>query len=107
MPTNDGKTTTNDLLRRTHSWRNYDPEEFVEAARVDGKVNARQELKAVEGGRFYPFLKAGHKFFRALDPDEMQSWANQNPEMMKWIGVYGYLEDLITWPQYTGIEQEL
>lgn len=101
------QTTARDLTMRGHSWRNYDPEEFLEAADMDGKVRAREELRAVESGRFYEFLKAGHKFFAPLDPDERREWAERNPDVMDWIGVWGYLEDLTTFPEYTDIDQNV
>lgn len=100
----DGTTTARDLTMRSHSWRNYEPEEFIEAAKADGKVNAREELRTVEGGRFYPLLEAGHKFFTPLDPDERREWAKRNPDMMEWIAVWGYLEDLNYFPDYSGID---
>lgn len=102
----DDQTTTHDLALRAHSWRNYDPEEFIEAAKADGKTKAREELRVVESGRFYDFLKAGHKFFAPLDPDEREEWARQNPDMMEWIGVWGFLEDLHAFPEYSGIDPD-
>lgn len=98
------KTTTRELSLRPHSWRSHEPEEYIEAAESDGKPDARAELSSVEGGRFVPMLKAGHKFFAALDPDERRDWADQNPEMMDWISVWGYLEDLTAFPKHGNID---
>lgn len=103
----DEDLTAHDLALRPHSWRHYEPEEFVVAAKNSGKVEARQEFRAVEAGRFAPFVEAGHKFFRALDPDERDAWASRNPDMMEWIGAWGFLMNLNTFEEWSGIEQEL
>lgn len=100
MVDTDDLTTVYDLRKRSHSWRNYGPDEFVEAAIADGKVEARTELSAVESGRFEPMLEAGSKFFRALDPDERREFANRNPDMMRWLGAWNMLQDLNPWNEY-------
>lgn len=91
----DRDLTADDLALRGHSIRNYKPEEFRVVARNSGKPEAREELRAVEGGRFNTLLKSYHEFFRALDPDERRTWANGNPLIMEWVNVWAFLEDLI------------
>lgn len=107
MPDNQGRTTRQDITTRSHSWRNFEPEEFLEVAMADGEANAREALKYVESGRFYPSLKETYNFFIPLDPDERREWVDRNPDMAKWIGVYAALEHLNTAPDYTGIESLL
>lgn len=86
--------TIAELQRRPHSWRGYEPQEFIDVAVADGKVNARKELRTLESGRFEPMLKAGHKFFSMLDRDEMEEFADRNQDLVNWISVWGFLEDL-------------
>jgi hypothetical protein len=100
----DDETTAFDLAGRPHSWRHYEPEDFIEANRNDPTVEVRKELQIVESGRFYDMLEAGHKFFRALDPDERRDFAQANPDLIAWIGVYAHLNHLNTFEEYTGIE---
>lgn len=106
-PDVDPDLTPKDLDLRPFSIRNFEPEEFIVAAQNGGKAAARKSLRRVESGRFEPMLAEGHKFFRALDPDERRDFAEANPGLMKWLGVWGFLEDLITFPKHSGIDQEL
>lgn len=88
------ETTIMDLQLRSHSWRGYEPQEFIDVAINDGKVNARKELGTLEGGRFEPLLEAGHKFIVRLDPDEIEEFASRNQDFTNWISVWGFLQDL-------------
>lgn len=91
---------TRDLALRAHSWRNYEPDEFIEAAVEDSKREARQELQTVEAGRFYDMLKAGFNFYKALDRDELDDFAAANQDFVNWIAVYGWLEGLRRFRDY-------
>lgn len=100
-----------ELIRRGHSIRNFDPEEFRDLVDEyehipEGKAEARKALKFVESGRFYPMLQAAHKFFRHLDPDEQRDFARRNPGLIEWVNLYGYLEDLIQWKKYVNDGQQ-
>lgn len=98
-------TTSTNLLARPHSWRNYEPAEFVAVAEREGKAEARSHLRRVEDGRFNKFLKYAHKFFGPLDEDEREEFARRNPDLVAWIGAYGYLEDLQPYPEYAGVTE--
>lgn len=105
-------TSLADLRTRGHSLRNYDPDEFyelyaeaVESEDYEKIRTLRGVLKFIESERFYPMLAATHKMFGALDPDERRSWADGNPELMEWTGVYGLVEDLTGFPEYTSADR--
>lgn len=101
-----------EMRYRGHSLRNFDPAEFYEKydeaeqeKDYDKVRELRKALKRVESGRFYPVLEANHKMFAALDPDEKEAWAEANPVMMEWTGVYGLVEDLTGFPEYSSAEK--
>lgn len=96
--------TARDLVDRPHSWREFEPREFVAVADNQSKSKARRALKRVEAGRFYEALNETHRFFAALDADEKRDWADANPDMATWIGAWGYVNDQKTFEEYTGIE---
>jgi len=93
----------------SHSYRNYRPEEFLEYSIESGKINeekyrkAREILYEMESRRFQSMLYDASKFFANLDEDEQITWAKNNPELMKWIGVYGFLFQYNTHEKYTGV----
>lgn len=89
----DQDITAKELSLRSHSIRNYKPEEFRVAADNSGKKEASKELGVVESGRFKPMLKRSHRFFIALDKDEMEMWARNNPLLIRWMNVWAFLED--------------
>lgn len=98
------------LDRRGHSYRNYKPKDFIEYAIGDDNgldeekyVEARMVLRRMEGRRFHPMLDKISMMFSRLDPDEKKMFARKNPGLTKWIGVYGFLEELNTYEEYTGI----
>lgn len=90
----NGGLTAQDLTTRGHSLRNFDPEDFREVANGQGKREAREALEFVESGRFEPVLAATQRMFRALDGDERRQFAKENPGLMRWVNVWGFLEDV-------------
>lgn len=89
-----------------HSWRNFEPEQFAEAWEdADGQeeVEIRESLEYIESGRFLPMLEATYKHALHLDADEIKEWCERNPDMAKWIGVYGKVNHCNTFEKYTGI----
>lgn len=98
-----------DLTDRTHSYRNYRPQDFVEYPIEDGKfiadkyIDARKVFRRMESGRFHDMMDKTSRFFASLDPDEKRMWANRNPDMMEWIGTFGYIEELNTFEEYSNI----
>lgn len=83
-----------DLTTRPHSYREYNPDEFISLIESDyDEQEVRTELKTIESGRFYNMLEAAHKFWWPLDEDEMEDFYNENPVLVRWIEVYARLED--------------
>lgn len=94
-----------DLTARPHSLRNYSPEEFRDEWHAaepgsDRRTDIRLTLQRVEGGRFHAMLKAAHKMFATLDPDEKTAFANRNPRLVVWINTYGLVEHLSTFEEF-------
>lgn len=90
----DAKELFLDITTRPHSYRHYDPEEFIRLIESDyDKKDLRTELKSIEAGRFYTMIKDAHKFWWPLDEDEMEDFYNVNPDLVKWIEVYARLDD--------------
>lgn len=100
------------LTDRGHSYRNYNPEDFIEySLDEDGRLDeekyteARMVLRRMEGGRFHPMLDKISQVFSRLDRDEKDMFARRNPgELMEWVGVLGFLEELNTYEEYTGVK---
>lgn len=95
-----------DIKLRPHSWRGYEPQEFMQLARETDQRTARGELKTVEAGRLAEMLRYTHKFFTPLDADEKRDWANRNPDMVEWMGVWAALEDQDPHTEFTGVERD-
>jgi len=93
-----------DMLRRGHSSRKFDPEEFRTAWRQtathDDRADVRTALKRIDGGRFYHFLDAGHDVFAHYDLDSSEQFADDHPELMEWLQVFGMCEDLAQFTDY-------
>lgn len=84
-----------EITSRTHSYRNYSPEEFI---KLKGEVSGgelRGAMNAIEGGRFTPMLKKVHRFFIQLDGDEMHTFAERNPGLIEWVDAWAVAEDQI------------
>lgn len=104
------KNSRRDLTRRSHSYRNYLPEEFIQYSLTEnGKIDrdkygkARETFRSIEDGRFFKMIYRVHLFFSALDTDEKELWKERNPELIEWIGVYGFIEVMNTFEKFTGI----
>lgn len=83
-----------DITTRAHSYRHYEPEEFIRLIESGyDQEELRTELKVIEAGRFYDMLKSTHNFWWRLDEDEMEDFYNVNPDLVKWVEVYARLED--------------
>lgn len=80
--------------RRSHSWRNFEPQEVIDFAHEESKYDGRVLLDYIEGGRFQPMLKAGYDFFIQLDPDERRAFADRNQDFVDWLGAFAFCEGL-------------
>lgn len=90
---------------RFYSYRDFpEPEEWIERAEEEGRREQMLLLREVESGRFHEMLEEGHKFFSNLDPDERRKFSENHPHFVKWLGVFGYLEEIPTFEEYSGIE---
>ena len=99
----------NKRILHSHSYRNYRPEEFLEYSIEDNKINmekynkAKEILYKMESTRLQSLLFDASRFFASLDKDEQDTWAKNNPELMKWVGIYGFLYEYNTYKEYTGV----
>jgi hypothetical protein len=75
---------------RSHSYRNYEPEEFFYLAESDEIDNQEllDEMKIIEGGRLVPMLDEVYAFFIPLDLDERRTFNERNPDLMAWVEAY-------------------
>lgn len=78
---------------RAHSYRNFEPDEFVEALEEDSQTEVRSALQRVESGRFAPFLEQTSAFFSRLDQDEQETFTRRNPGLVRWMSAYNILHD--------------
>ena len=86
-----------EIARRSHSYRNYDPREFIKIL-DSGEIpqhKVRQELRIIESRRFNDALAELHNFWFALDEDEMEMFAERNPGIIQWVEVWARAEDQI------------
>lgn len=94
-------TTAAELAGRPHSWREYEPAEFMAAYENGEPGDVRAALARVEDGRFQAMLSEAHRFFRALDADEREAFAEGNPDLMAWVNVYGLAQDAGAFEDYS------
>lgn len=80
------------MIGRGHSWRGWEPAELRTVAKQGGEADVREVLQFIESGRFYPMLKATHRMYVHLDPDERQEFWRRNPDLMRWVNVYEIAE---------------
>jgi len=101
----DNQAALRDIQFRPHSIRNYDPREF--RLLLDAGVERHELMKvirSIEGERFDSMLDEAHRFFRALDEDERQGWARNNPGFMQWLNVWATLEEVQSFEEYEDLD---
>lgn len=80
----------------------FDPEVMEELEfpleGINPKLVARKLMQRVEAGRFEPIPNACNIFFKKLDPDEATLFAFRNRGVVTWTGIWGYMEDVDSWP---------
>lgn len=80
---------------RTHSLRNFEPDDFHEALAGEfERPELRQALRFIEAERFYAMLKPAHKMAVHLDLDELRAFVDANPWLVEWVNVYAELEEV-------------
>jgi len=94
--------TSEELRRRPHSYRGFEPREFDTVIDREGVEAAREALGRVEAGRWEEMLKAVHDAYVPLDGERgkrsnerAQMW-RRNPGLLHWVGVWArmnYLSD--------------
>lgn len=88
-----------------HSYRSFDPEGFwdivdrVDAlddgmARYEHEQELQDVLRFIEDGRWLEFLRSTYLFFSKLDRDEMELFTERNPDLVQWIGLWAWTEDM-------------
>lgn len=96
-----------EFISRGHSWRNFEAEEFAEAWEEaesrEEEIEIREAFEFIEDGRFAEMVDASYEFFLRLDPDERRKWAEENEELIEWVGVRGKIHHQNTLEKYTGI----
>lgn len=97
-------------MARPKHIRDADHESFIDrylsADTHDERVAVRNDLKMLEGGRFYEMLEAAHKMFcYDMNRPDREAFAEANRNLARWMGVYALVEDLNTFPEYTGVER--
>jgi hypothetical protein len=84
-----------DVQFRPHSYREWSPEEFLEWQNQGiPPAELRDEMRFIESGRMDNMLKALHKFWIPLDPDEKETFSQRNPGLMQWLEAWASLEGL-------------
>lgn len=104
------KDDVTEIIDRGHSYRNFRPDDFLQhSLNEKGEVvqekyiEARSAYNKMEGGRFNKMMDSVLKFFNALDEDEKEVWVENNPELVNWLGIHGFLQILDTCEEFTGI----
>lgn len=90
LPNVDRQLTIN----RTHSYRNWKPEDVVAAAVQLGLSEARDALRFVESGRMFTMLEETSNFFSRLDRDEKEAFTHRNPDLVRWMSAYNISQEL-------------
>lgn len=83
--------TAQDLIDRTHSYRNHEPQDYIDALENSSDEAVMAALGRLEGGRFEPLLATTSKFFFKLDRDEMETFTRRNPDLVRWMSVWNRL----------------
>jgi len=86
--------TIEDLTHRPHSYRNYDPQEFVDALEAgEDSAGLRSALNRIESARLEPLLENTSSMFARLDRDEQETFTRRNAGLVRWMSVYNRLND--------------
>lgn len=85
--------TPQELRRRGHSYRNFEPEDVDAIIDSEGDAAAREFLDFIESGRWAPLLRALHKAYIPLDTDEQNTLWRRNPDLLSWAGVWARAND--------------
>lgn len=90
------------MKQRDHSYREWKPEDFHTAIEEgESLVQLQNQLRRIEDCRFYNMLDRTHLMFVRLDEDEREMWAERNPDTMKWLEVFGVVEETTKVDKYT------
>jgi len=99
----DPEELFDDIKRRSHSYRNYEPEEFFYLAESEeiGDEELLNEMRLIEGQRLIPMLDEIYSFFIPLDLDERKTFNERNPDLMAWVEAYIQLQPATMAPSTT------
>lgn len=100
----------NETLPNSNLAKNHDPAMFAElyaAAETNGeRTEIRNKLKRLDSGRLYEFLEKAHIHIANGDLESRTYYAEiYGEELLRWVGAYGMVEDLNTFPKITGVER--
>lgn len=97
--------TAADLNLRTHSYRNFQPHEFLDALDESPRNKVKGALKRLESRRLYGFLDALSIMFGHLDRDEKVLFTRRNPGLVLWMNAYNEVEELVAYPELVEVAE--
>jgi len=84
--------TLNELRKRGHSYRNFEPYEIAQLMTDQSRDTGREFLAWMEGGRFQPMCKQVWNMSKSLDIDEIETFWRRNPDVMRWATIWAVSE---------------
>jgi len=73
---------------------------------IEQKQYTRKQVRQMDSERFGKVLKNAHMHLSHADnPTKAKVQDLYTDDMLRWIGVYGLIEELNTFPKITGIEK--
>lgn len=91
-------SSISELTRRSHSLRNFEAEEFIQAWNMAETEGERQQVRAamdfIEAGRFSDMLRQTFSMMVHLDLDELEQFAEDNPWLIRWVQVWATIEEV-------------
>jgi hypothetical protein len=90
---------------------NYSHHDFIKAYNVaesnEERSQVREKLKRIDSGRWYDVLDEAHDHYARADLEGREHLQGLHSEaFLRWIGVFGLVEDLNTFSDVTGVERE-
>lgn len=98
-----------DGISNSNRLRDHHPEPFISAYReadLDEQAALREKLKQIDSGRLYDVLDDVHNHIAHADIKSRKELEDLYTEEFKyWIAAFGMVEDLNTFPDFTGVEK--
>lgn len=82
-------------------------EAYNQAESNEERGEIRDKLKKIDSGRWYDTLNEVYNHFARADLDGREQLVGFHSEaLLRWIGVFGLVENLNTFEDVTGVERE-